>query len=89
MVRGGLISILYQKVTDLSLKDIDPAASMTLMSADIERIVQGWQSMHEIWANLLEVALAIYLLQRQLGVSCMVPIGVSIREYISFKRSYS
>ena len=78
MVRGGLVSMLYRKTTDLSMKDVDPAASMTLMSADIERIVQGWQTMHEIWANSVEVAIAIFLLERQLGVACVIPIGVSI-----------
>lgn len=80
MVRGGLIAMLYRKATDLSMKDLDPAASMTLMSADIERIVQGWQSMHEIWANSAEVAIAIYLLKRQIGVACVIPVGVSICE---------
>lgn len=78
MARGGLISMLYRKATDVSVKDVDPASSMTLMSADIERIVQGWQSMHEIWASAVEVAIAIYLLEKQLGVACAVPIGVSI-----------
>lgn len=78
MLRGGLISIIYRKTATLSLKDIDPAASMTLMSADMERIVQGWQTLHEIWANAAEVAIAIYLLERQLGVACVVPVVVSI-----------
>lgn len=80
MVRGGLVSLLYRKATDMSTKDVDPAASMTLMSADIERIVQGWQTMHEIWANAVEVAIAIFLLERQLGVACVIPVGVSIRK---------
>jgi ATP-binding cassette, subfamily C (CFTR/MRP), member 1 len=80
MARGGLVSMLYRKATDLSMKDVDPAASMTLMSADIERIVQGWQSMHEIWANALEVALAIFLLEGQLGVACVIPVVVSLRK---------
>lgn len=80
MVRGGLVSMLYRKATDLSMKSIDSAASMTLMSADIERIVQGWQSMHEIWANALEVSIAIFLLERQLGVACVIPVAVSLRK---------
>ncbi|KAL1959109.1 hypothetical protein VTO42DRAFT_2896 [Malbranchea cinnamomea] len=78
MARGGLISMLYRKATDLSIQDVDPASSMTLMSADIERIVQGWQSMHEIWANAVEVGVAIFLLYKQLGVACAIPIAVSI-----------
>jgi ATP-binding cassette, subfamily C (CFTR/MRP), member 1 len=78
MVRGGLISMIYRKTGVLCLKDVDPATSMTVMSADIERIVQGWQSMHETWASFVEVGIAIYLLERQLGVACVVPVVVSI-----------
>ncbi|KAK4201212.1 putative ABC transporter [Triangularia verruculosa] len=78
MVRAGLISMIYRKTSTLSLKDIDPAASMTLMSADMERIVQGWQTMHEIWSNAIEVGVAIFLLERQLGIACVVPVALSI-----------
>ncbi|EEA22217.1 hypothetical protein TMatcc_008346 [Talaromyces marneffei ATCC 18224] len=78
MVRGGLISMLTRKTTDLSVRDVDPAVSLTLMSADVERIVQGWQTMHEMWANLAEIGVAIFLLEGQLGISCLVPVGVSI-----------
>lgn len=80
MLRAGLISIIYRKTSTVSLKGIDPATSMTLMSADIERIVQGFQTMHEIWGNSIEVGLAIFLLERQLGVACVVPVAVSICE---------
>lgn len=78
MVRGVLVTMLYKKATCLTLSDTDPANSITLMSADVERITQGWQTMHEIWANSIEIALAIYLLQRQLGISCIVPVCVAL-----------
>ncbi|KAH8425873.1 putative ABC multidrug transporter [Aspergillus melleus] len=78
MVRGGVVSMVYKKSGTLSVKDADPAASLTLMSADIERIVQGWQTIHDIWGNTLEIALAIFLLERELGVSCVVPVAVSL-----------
>lgn len=70
--------MIYSKMTNLSVTAVDPAASLTLMSADIERIVTGWQTMHEIWANIVEVALAIYLLERQLGAACAIPLAVAI-----------
>lgn len=78
MVRGGLISLLYHKATDLSITAVDPASSLTLMSADIERITNGWQTMHEVWANLVEIAVAVYLLERELGVACVIPVALSI-----------
>lgn len=70
--------MIYKKTGNLSIKDADPASSLTLMSADIERIVQGWQTMNEIWANAVEIGLAIFLLERQLGIACVIPVGVSI-----------
>ncbi|KAL9085185.1 MAG: hypothetical protein Q9165_007716 [Trypethelium subeluteriae] len=82
MARGGLISMIYSKMTNLSMTAADPAASLTLMSADIERITTGWQTMHEIWANVIEVALAIYLLERQLGAACTIPLAVAIASLI-------
>ncbi|KAF2119372.1 P-loop containing nucleoside triphosphate hydrolase protein [Lophiotrema nucula] len=78
MMRGGMISMLYNKATEINLADVDTASSLTLMSADIERIVTGMQTAHEIWSNAVEVGLAIFLLQRQLGAACAVPIGVAI-----------
>ncbi|KAL4782982.1 P-loop containing nucleoside triphosphate hydrolase protein [Aspergillus varians] len=78
MIRGAIVSMVYKKACTLNLRDADPAESVTLMSADIERIVQGWQTMHEMWANVAEMALAIFLLERKLGVACVVPVGVSV-----------
>ncbi|KAJ5893959.1 hypothetical protein N7495_005650 [Penicillium taxi] len=78
MVRGILVTMLFKKASTLSITDADPANSLTLMSADVERITNGWQTMHEIWGNTIEIALAIYLLEVQLGVSCVVPVGVAL-----------
>ncbi|KAL3448733.1 P-loop containing nucleoside triphosphate hydrolase protein [Aspergillus insuetus] len=78
MIRGAIVSMVYNKACTLNLKDADPAESVTLMSADIERIVQGLQTMHEIWANVAEIALAVFLLERELGIACVVPVGVSV-----------
>lgn len=48
MMRGGLISMLYGKATDIALSDVDTASSLTLMSADVERIVTGMETGHEV-----------------------------------------
>jgi len=79
-IRGGLIAMLYGKATDVALTDVDTASSLTLMSADVERIVTGLETGHEIWSNSLEIAIAMYLLQQQLGAACAIPIGVAISE---------
>lgn len=70
--------MLYTKTMDLSIDAADPSSSIILMSADIERITTGWQTIHELWANVIEVGLAIYLLEQQLGAACAIPIAVAI-----------
>ncbi|KAL8722266.1 MAG: hypothetical protein Q9225_001213 [Loekoesia sp. 1 TL-2023] len=82
MARGGLISMMFDKTPLVQANGADPASSLTLMSADIERITNGWQTMHECWANVVEVAVAIYLLERQLGVACVIPLGVAIVSFL-------
>lgn len=78
MARGGLVSMMFDKTSSVKADAADPASSLTLMSADIERITNGWTTMHEVWANPIEVGLAIYLLERQLGAACAIPIAVAI-----------
>ncbi|KAJ4116110.1 hypothetical protein NW768_011082 [Fusarium equiseti] len=78
MVRGQLISMLYDKATDMSITAANPTAALTLMSADIERIDTGWRTAHDVWANLIEIVIAVYLLGRQLGLACLIPVGAAI-----------
>jgi hypothetical protein len=53
MMRGGLISMLYSKATDVQLTEVDTSSSLTLMSADIERIVTGMETGHEVRSSEL------------------------------------
>ncbi|RGP66062.1 hypothetical protein FSPOR_6888 [Fusarium sporotrichioides] len=78
MARGQLISMLYDKATNLSITAANPTAALTLMSADIERIDTGWRTAHDVWANLIEIVIAVYLLGRQLGLACLIPVGAAI-----------
>ncbi|KAJ6784421.1 hypothetical protein PWT90_09986 [Aphanocladium album] len=54
----------------LDLGDID---GMTLMGADVERIASGFRNIHELWASPIEIAIAMYLLEKQILVACVVP----------------
>lgn len=38
--------------------------------------------MHEFWAEPLQVAVASWLLQKRVGVSFVIPIGITLGEYI-------
>lgn len=37
------------------------------MSTDIDGITGGIEDFHEIWANIIELCVAMYLLQREIG----------------------
>ncbi|OJJ78094.1 hypothetical protein ASPBRDRAFT_50885 [Aspergillus brasiliensis CBS 101740] len=62
----------------LKARDISDSAAITLMGTDVERIVQSQKTIHETWASVLEVAIAIWLLERQLLIACVVPAIIAI-----------
>jgi ATP-binding cassette subfamily C (CFTR/MRP) protein 1 len=76
------VTAIYRKTTEISLTALDNSAAVTLMSTDVERIINGLRLMHEFWANLIQVAIATYLLQRELGVACVAPIAISIGRFL-------
>ncbi|CCF42960.1 ABC transporter [Colletotrichum higginsianum] len=76
MSRGCLSAIIYKKTTEASLVGAGDAAAVTLMSTDTERIIRGFYSLHEFWANIIEIALGCWLLESQLGVAFVAPIVV-------------
>ena len=77
-VRGGLISIIFDKSLRLDGFDLNTSMAMTLMSADIDRIAIGLKSIHELWANIVEVALGTWLLERQVGIACLPMIALCL-----------
>ena len=78
MVRAGLISMLYSKTTELKSVQLQDSAAITLMGTDVERIVVAFKSIHEVWASLLDIGIAIWLLERQIFVACVVPAIIAV-----------
>ncbi|KAK4246736.1 canalicular multispecific organic anion transporter 1 [Corynascus novoguineensis] len=74
--RGLLASAIYRKTTETQSTASDDSAALTLMSADIERIISGCLNLHEFWANTVEVAVACWLLSRQIGPASVAPLIV-------------
>ena len=54
-----------------------------MMSADVERICTGLRQCHELWASLLDISLALWLLQRQLNLAAFAPLAVIFGMLIS------
>jgi ATP-binding cassette, subfamily C (CFTR/MRP), member 1 len=78
MIRGSLVSAIYDKTMEISITALENSQAVSLMSTDIQRIVDGLKFVHEIWANLLQVAIATWLLSREIGVACVAPVAISL-----------
>ena len=76
MVRGCLVTAVYEKTIQSQILAGDDAAAITLMSTDIERITTGLGVLHDMWADLLQAGLGCWLLQRKLGFAFLAPVIV-------------
>ncbi|CEJ57910.1 hypothetical protein PMG11_06587 [Penicillium brasilianum] len=74
-IRGSLVSLIFRKSLELPKSDMAP---LTLMSTDVERIVQGMQYVHEVFVSFFTLGVALWLLERQLGVGAIAPIVVTV-----------
>ncbi|KAJ5316085.1 hypothetical protein N7476_006392 [Penicillium atrosanguineum] len=77
MIRGGLMSLVFQHMMDLPLGSTDESSAMSLIGSDIEMLAEYFYSVVcETWANALQLALATWLLKTQVGAVCIAPILV-------------
>ncbi|KAK9252722.1 hypothetical protein V1507DRAFT_490586 [Lipomyces tetrasporus] len=76
--RGGLIAAIYRQTLKLRTEDLGTASAITLMGTDVERSATGLRDIHEIWASPIDIGLAVWLLERQLAVSCIMPVILSL-----------
>lgn len=81
MYRGGLVSLIFKKTLKLKTTSIKDSAPVTLMTADVETIVAAAASVHDMWANMLELPVGIYLLYRQVGKPSLLVLVPTVSEY--------
>ncbi|KAJ5292026.1 hypothetical protein N7478_001277 [Penicillium angulare] len=81
-LRAGLVAITYDQTLALQQEDLHDSAALTLMGTDVERTITSLQSIHETWASILEVGIALWLLGRQLGVPCLIPFAIAISSVV-------
>ncbi|KAJ5085131.1 hypothetical protein N7532_009902 [Penicillium argentinense] len=77
MIRGGLISLIYRQTAKLPAEQFKGSSSITLISTDVERLSYRLRNLHEAWMGPIQVVVAIVLLERQLGVACLIPAAIS------------
>jgi len=74
MFRGGMVSIIHNRSLTLQDGMYDESAAVTLMSNDTDSITNTMNMVYEIWAMMLELLLGVFLLARQLGWACVMPL---------------
>ncbi|GME48797.1 abc transporter [Neofusicoccum parvum] len=72
LLRAFLLAALYRKTA--ALAHAGPAAA-TLLGADVERVHAGLRLLHEPCASAVQLALAAWLLRRQLGLAFLAPLA--------------
>jgi ABC-type multidrug transport system fused ATPase/permease subunit len=77
-VRSILVPEIFIKATRARVGVADKSAALTLMSTDMERVRMGFRTLHELWACLVQVTLAAWMLYVRLGVAFVAPIGLVI-----------
>ncbi|KAJ5935489.1 hypothetical protein N7466_005036 [Penicillium verhagenii] len=78
IMRAGLVSMIHEKLMRSRTVDVNESEAVTLMEVDVDRIVKNLHSFHETWASVVEIIIAIWLLERQLGAACVVPALICI-----------
>ena len=81
MYRGALASLVFKKTLKLDTTSVKDSAPVTLMSTDIEGIVEAGVHMHDIWANLIELPIGIWLLYRQVGPPSLFILVPAVCKY--------
>lgn len=67
LLRGTLVSLLFEKNFRLSSSDAKDAAGVSLMTADVDGIIQPLDEIQNVWASFLDIALGLYLMSTIVG----------------------
>ncbi|KAG9689543.1 putative multidrug resistance protein, partial [Aureobasidium melanogenum] len=78
MVRACLIVLVYDNALMTDHGDGSDRKAITIMGTDVEQAINGLGDVHEIWACGLEMALAIWLLSKQVKAASIVPVVICI-----------
>lgn len=78
MIRGGLVGIIFRTMLESRIGNTPESAALTLMSTDVERIAETWSFVNEIWASLIQALIAVWLLEKQIGIACVYPVLISV-----------
>lgn len=80
-IRGALITTVYKKllsVSHVSLSKFSAGEIINFLSTDTNRIVNFCPSFHNFWSLPFQVAIALFLLYQQVGLSCLAGVAFTL-----------
>uniref|UniRef100_L2G2V8 ABC multidrug transporter n=1 Tax=Colletotrichum fructicola (strain Nara gc5) TaxID=1213859 RepID=L2G2V8_COLFN len=77
-IRGALIAIIYQNMLSLRAESGTSEAAVALMGTEVEWITVAAEWCLAVVPNLVQVALAMWILGNQLGATCITPVLIAI-----------
>ena len=86
MMRGSVISLIYEKSLrlDIASSSVSPEGALTMIGTDGETITQGVVQLHDLWGGILEISIGSYLIYRQIGAACAMPLALAFSKlYLS------
>lgn len=63
--------------------DLGETTAVALIGTDVERIGQNFLLIHELWASIIEIGVAIWLLKQQVFLACLAPVVVILSTSIA------
>ncbi|KAJ7888747.1 P-loop containing nucleoside triphosphate hydrolase protein [Mycena leptocephala] len=78
--RGALVGNIHAKTLRLSSaagREMGGGVASTYMSVDVERVCQGLETIHELWAAVVSISLAVALLYSQTTWPAFLPLMIT------------
>lgn len=73
--------MIYEHALDIPDGTLeDRSATITLMTTDVDRIIDCLITLNEFWARTIEVGIGIALLALRLGWVCLMPLVIVLRK---------
>lgn len=79
ILRGNLMTQIFQESLKGEIVESNHLAPLTLMSTNIDRIVDGLIWVQESIVAIPQLGVALWLLQRQVGLGAIGPVVVSAK----------
>ncbi|KAG9381592.1 Canalicular multispecific organic anion transporter 1 [Pyrenophora tritici-repentis] len=80
LVHGAIASEVYRRHHYFSIINTDDSTAMIMMRTDVEHVVIGMRTMHELWENVVNVGILIYSFQQQLDLLSSLALDVALEK---------